>query len=138
MNWTDCKKALPDPMRPENMVTLEVGKRYKTEDGAVVHCVYMDSRAACPWFLLVVEKTNHPFWANGSGKDEHGINVVKKLPPRQTSAAYVNIYRHYNGELYMGEARYSLDEAKASALDGRVGVIPVELVNNIETGEVEG
>lgn len=120
------------------MVTLEVGKQYKTEDGAVVHCVYMDRRAACPWFLLVVEKSNHPFWANGRGEGEHGINVVKELAPRKTRTVFINVYCEDKNYLYAGDPKPSLEEARAANAGDRVGVVQVELVNNIETGEVEG
>jgi len=122
------------------MVTLEVGKQYKTEDGAVVHCVYMDGRAACQWFLLVVEKTKHTFWSNGSGKGEDGINVVKELAPRKTRIVWLNVYEDDEDKnfLYGGDPKPSLDAARAANAGGRVGVVQVELVNNIETGEVEG
>lgn len=116
------------------MITLEVGKRYKTNDNAQVTCVYRNDKSM---FLMVVDGTNLTFWSTENGTCVLGVMLVKEIPQRQTAVGYVNIYRHYGGELYMGEFRYSSDEAKAAALDGRVGVVRVELVNNIETGEVE-
>lgn len=120
------------------MVNLEVGKRYMTSLCSPVRCVYMDIRAACPWYLMVIEKTNQTFWSNVHGEGEDDITIVKEIAQRKTKTVFLNVYDSKTDGLCAGDTTPSLDAARAANAGGRVGVVKVELVNNIETGEVEG
>ncbi len=119
------------------MITIEVGKRYKTNDNAQVTCVYRNNKYM---FLMVVDGSNLTFWAAENGTCDLGVMVVKeiKIAQRQTAIGFMNVYRNDDMELYGGAFYSSFDVANAAAEDDRVGVVPVTLVNNIETGEVDG
>lgn len=123
------------------MITLEVGKTYMMDTGMRVECI----RRSANLFLMVSELGNPPvvFWVDvfsgyGLGDEFNDAKIEKEVVPRQASAGWVNVYRDNDGELCIGEFWPSLDEAKAASACVSVGIVPVILVNNIETGEVDG
>lgn len=118
-------------------IKLEVGKQYLLNTGKRAICVFKSDDNVFP-FLLVVKDSHTTFWCNEAGMDGHYIRVTKEFVPRKMVLVFLNVYADKNGELFSAEAYTSLDEANAQALVSRVGVVSVELINNIETGEMEG
>lgn len=123
------------------MITFEVGKTYMMDTGLRVECIYKKGQFA----LMLLEAGDAPdsFWVDtlsgyGLGDEFNEFKVEKEIPRRKTAVEFLNVYEEMDGTLYGGGSTHaSLDIAARNAVEGRVGVVEVILVNNIETGEVE-
>lgn len=122
------------------IISLEVGKTYITDTDMRVICLHQHKE----YYLMVEEncKTFTTFWVDsftGYGMSEtfNDTKIIKEVPSQKTCTRFLNVCESIEGDLYLEACSWlTVKEAFASPVRNRVGIVPVTLINNLETGEL--